>query len=537
MGGMRLVTRTVREARGVSAPPAPGASAGQSAGRRTSLPPDVVADAARRLRAVALIYASVFFLVGPATALVSPSERQAFFSSALRLGPSVLSIAIALAVAWSSRRPGIASGTVLTLGLAFEIAGSYGIAAARYLDPQQEAMTPPGVSWVAVWILLFATMIPSPPRRALAAALLSATAVPVIGSIALALRGELPPAGILAFGLRTFVPYLLVALVAAVAARIVYRLGTELTHARELGSYRLVERLGQGGMGEVWRAEHQLLARPAAIKLIRGSDRGDAPDSLELDARFEREAQVTAGLRSPHTIQLYDFGATDEGSFYYVMELLEGFDLQVLVERFGPVPVERAVHFLGQVCHSLSEAHERGLIHRDIKPANVYACRYGREVDFVKVLDFGLVKPVSDGHDATQAAITGTYGARGTPAFMAPEQALGDRLVDARADLYALGCLAYWLVTAQPVFKGTTPLDTMVKHVHASPDPPSRQTKMPVPPEFDDLVLACLSKNVEARPAGADAVAARLRQIPVGSGWTVDRARSWWDTHAPARPS
>ena len=144
---------------------------------------------------------------------------------------------------------------------------------------------------------------------------------------------------------------------------------------------------------------------------------------------------------------------------------------------------------------------------------------------------------MSEGHDATQVAITGTYGARGTPAFMAPEQALGDRLVDARADLYALGCLAYWLVTAQPVFKGTTPLDTMVKHVHASPDPPSRQTKMPVPPEFDDLVLACLSKNVEARPAGADAVAARLRQIPVGSGWTVDRARSWWDTHAPARPS
>ena len=159
---------------------------------------------------------------------------------------------------------------MLTLGLAFEVLGSYGIAAARYLDRGQQAMAPPGVSWVAVWILLFATMIPTPPSQAMAAALASATAVPVIASLALVLRGELPPAGILAFALRTFVPYLLVALVASVAARIVYRLGTELTHARELGSYRLVERLGEGGMGEVWRAEHQLLARPAAIKLIRG---------------------------------------------------------------------------------------------------------------------------------------------------------------------------------------------------------------------------------------------------------------------------
>ena len=184
------------------------------------------------------------------------------------------------------------------------------------------------------------------------------------------------------------------ALVAAVAARVVYRLGTELTHARELGSYRLVERLGQGGMGEVWRAEHQLLARPAAIKLIRASDRRRPRRGDRATARFEREAQVTAGLRSPHTIQLYDFGVTDDGAFYYVMELLDGFDLQVLVERFGPVPVDRAVHF----CYRSATRSPRpttGLIHRDIKPANVYACRYGREVDFVKVLDFGLVKPVT----------------------------------------------------------------------------------------------------------------------------------------------
>ena len=207
-------------------------------------------------------------------------------------------------------------------------------------------MAPPGVSWVAVWILLFATVIPTPPRQAMAAALASATAVPVVASLSLVLRGDVPAAGIVAFALRTFLPYFLVALVASVAARVVYRLGTELTHARELGSYRLVERLGEGGMGEVWRAEHQLLARPAAIKLIRTQTRLRARDPRSSAARFEREAQVTAGLRSPHTIQLYDFGVTDDGAFYYVMELLDGFDLQVLVERFGPVPVDRAVHLL-----------------------------------------------------------------------------------------------------------------------------------------------------------------------------------------------
>ena len=263
-----------------------GVTATHSSGvRRTSLPPDVVADAARRLRVVALLYAGVFFVVGPLTAIVSPSERQAFFSSALRLGPSLLSISAAIAVAMVSYKAHIAPKLVLAIGLVFEVVGSYGIAAARYLDPGQQAMAPPGVSWVAVWILLFATVIPTPPRQALAAALASATAVPVVASLSLALRGETPAAAILAFGARTFIPYLLVAIVAWVAARVVYRLGTELTHARELGSYRLVERLGQGGMGEVWRAEHHLLARPAAIKLIRGSDEAGGAGAIELQAR------------------------------------------------------------------------------------------------------------------------------------------------------------------------------------------------------------------------------------------------------------
>ena len=448
----------------------------------------------------------------------------------------MLSIGAALAVAVSSYRTGIAPRTVLLLGLVFEVLGSYGIAAARYLDPEQQAIAPPGVSWIAVWILLFATVIPTPPRRALAAALASATAVPVVASLALVLRGDVPSSGIAVFALRTFIPYFLVALVAYVAARVVYRLGTELTHARELGSYRLVERLGEGGMGEVWRAEHHLLARPAAIKLIRTSDEPDSSEARELGARFEREAQVTSTLRSPHTIQLYDFGIADDGAFYYVMELLDGFDLQVLVERFGPVPVDRAVHLLVQTCDSLSEAHDRGLIHRDIKPANVYVCRYGREVDFIKVLDFGLVKPADAEQSATLPELTGAHAAHGTPAFMPPEQALGNRPVDGRADLYALGCVAYWLVTGRPVFQGSSPIDTIVKHVSAVPDPPSRHSSMDVPPDFDALVLECLSKDPDQRPPTADVVASRLRSLSSGRGWNKARAVEWWEMHG-ARPS
>ena len=230
---------------------------------------------------------------------------------------------------------------------------------------------------------------------------------------------------------------------------------------------------------------------------------------------------------------------TDEGSFYYVMELLDGFDLQTLVERFGPVPVERALHVLAQVCHSLGEAHTHGLIHRDIKPANVFVCRYGREVDFVKVLDFGLVKPLSDDQSTrtTRVELTAAHVARGTPAFMAPEQAIGDRPVDTRADLYALGCLAYWLVTGQRVFEGHTAIDTLVKHAHAAPSAPSQRTELAIPGSFDDLVLACLAKDPAARPQTADEVAERLSAIRGLPPWTQARANAWWQLHAPASPS
>ena len=223
-----------------------------------------------------------------------------------------------------------------------------------------------------------------------------------------------------------------------------YGYGVRLRHAREFGSYELVTKLGEGGMGEVWVARHRMLARPAAVKLVRPELLGHDQRSRETAIRrFEREARATAALRSTHTIDVYDFGVTEDGSFFYVMEFLEGLTLDAMVRRYGPISAGRAVYLLRQICHSLGEAHARGMVHRDIKPANIFSSRLGPDCDFVKVLDFGLVKQTSDLNEST--ALTGLGVAAGTPAFMAPEVALSQSDVDSRADIYAVGCVAYWL--------------------------------------------------------------------------------------------
>ena len=332
-------------------------------------------------------------------------------------------------------------------------------------------------------------------------------------------------------------PYLLVVGMAYVGARVVYRLGTEVKRARELGSYRLEEKLGEGGMGEVWRARHRMLARPAAIKLIRPSlaGNGHAGASAEAMRRFQREAEAIARLRSPHTVELFDFGMADDGAFYYVMELLEGLDADSLVRRFGPIPAERAIYLLRQVCHSLSEAQSCGLVHRDIKPANIYLCRYGEEYDFVKVLDFGIVGAVRDtpGGNVTR---TGENAVRGTPAFIAPEQVTGGE-VDGRADIYATGCLAYWFLTGELVFTADTPDGTAAEaragRTHAAVDPGPIG---PFLPSLEDLVLSCLAKDPAQRPQSARELSSRLAQLEGADAWTEDRARDWWLTHAPASP-
>jgi hypothetical protein len=511
-------------------------------GRRTSswtLPPDLREEAVRRVRAVALVYALAYFLAGPALALIGEESRRLLFSRTIFWLPPTLSIAGALLVARLATWNGIPTRVKLYAGLAFEVLGSYGITASEYHDIVAPIMYRMGagdfgLSWVAVWVMLFTVVVPAQPRLALVTAALSLSAIPVM----YALGGNISLHPVESFFILIF-PYLVVLIMAHAGSRVVYGLGTAVTKAREMGSYRLVERLGKGGMGEVWRARHRMLARPAAIKLIRPEVLG-AKDPATRDMllrRFEREAQATALMRSPHTMELYDFGMTDDGTFYYVMELLDGFDLDELVERFGPVPAERAVHFLRQICGSLAEAHEAGLIHRDVKPANLYACRYGREVDFIKVLDFGLVKQGRAPEEGADKLTAGDMSPGGTPAFMSPEQALGDGEVDGRSDIYALGCVAYWLLTGSLVFKGTTPIETVVLHVNREPEPPSRRTTRPVPADLEEIVLACLAKDPADRPQTADELALRLGSVRVAEDWTPPRARQWWDEHRPVSPA
>ncbi|MQA29938.1 MAG: protein kinase [Luteitalea sp.] len=295
------------------------------------------------------------------------------------------------------------------------------------------------------------------------------------------------------------------------------------------GSYRLVTRLGSGGMGEVWLGRHRLLARPAAVKLIRHDVQpGAAREALV--RRFQREAQVTADLRSPHTVQLYDFGVNDSGSFYYVMELLEGLDLHDIVTRFGPQPAERVIMLLRQACRSLGEAHEHGLVHRDIKPANLFVTRLGLECDYVKVLDFGIVKDQPE-HETSILTAEGIL--QGTPAFMAPELVSGESRIDGRADLYSLACAAYWALTGQLVFQASTPAKMLLHHVNTAPLRPSQVSELPIPREFEIVLMACLEKDPALRPSSALELDSQLAGVPSKQPWTQSRAQAWWDAHAP----
>jgi serine/threonine-protein kinase len=276
-----------------------------------------------------------------------------------------------------------------------------------------------------------------------------------------------------------------------------------------------------------------MLARGAAIKLIHpGMLSGDAVRAREVMKRFEREAQATAALRSPHTIEVYDYGLTADGTFYYVMELLEGHTLEGLVERFGPLPAERVVFLLRQACHSLAEAHAAGLVHRDVKPSNMFACRLGLDVDVVKVLDFGLVKMGGPQAPAGEG-LTVEGSLTGTPAYLPPEVALGAGPVDGRADIYALGCVAYWLLTGKPVFEGASAMQVVIDHVRTAPVPPSLRTGQPIPEALERIVLHCLEKDPARRPSSVVALSNQLQALGLESRWTEERAQAWWVQNPP----
>ena len=316
----------------------------------------------------------------------------------------------------------------------------------------------------------------------------------------------------------------------AVSAGPILEIGEHLLNNEvRVGSYNLIERIGAGGMGEVWLARHQLLARPAAVKIVHEAALGIAENPSAARQRFAREAHVTAELQSPHTVQLYDFGITDAGSFYYVMERLRGVDLQRMVERHGPLSAERTVFLLKQACLSLSEAHALGLVHRDIKPGNLFVCRLGQQFDFLKVLDFGVV---SRGGRGSPGPVTEAGLLLGTPAYLAPEL-VAQEPFDGRVDIYSLGCVAFWLLTGRPPFEGADAISVLMQHSSAAPLAPSEVSEKPVPKDLDALVVECLSKDPRQRPADAERLASRLDSLSVAGWWTQQKARAWWASHEP----
>ena len=314
---------------------------------------------------------------------------------------------------------------------------------------------------------------------------------------------------------------------ATAAARVVYGLRREASAARQLGQYTLGEKIGEGGMGAVYRASHAMLRRPTAVKLLLP----ERASEVQL-ARFEREVQLSARLTHPNTITIFDYGRTPDGVFYYAMELLGGATLEEIVECDGPQPPERVARVLEQVSGALAEAHGIGLIHRDIKPANVMLCDQGGMPDVAKVLDFGLVKQL-DQEDGSEAAFaTGEHAITGTPLYMSPEAIVRPEQADGRSDLYSLGAVAYYLLTGRHVFTGTSVIEIFGHHLHTPPVAPETRLGAPIPTALAELVLACLAKDPAARPASAPELLARVESLNLAAGWTVERARSWWNEHA-----
>ena len=377
----------------------------------------------------------------------------------------------------------------------------------------------PASYWISL-ILLYGVFIPNTWRRA-TAVVSGMFVISLMMTVLLRLRHDFVAQSLSWIQVTWWAMQELVGCAGAIiGAHLISTLRRKAFEAKQLGQYRLKKLIGSGGMGQVYLGEHRLLKRPCAIKVIRP---GKAADPMAL-ARFEQEIHITAKLSHPNTVEVYDHGRTEDGTFYYVMEYLPGLSLAQLVERHGPLQGARVVYLLKQICGALSEAHGVGLVHRDIKPENIFAANRGGLNDVAKLLDFGLVKPKPELRELT---LTQEGSLAGTPSYMSPEQAMGDRQPDVRSDIYSLGAVAYFLLTGRPPFERDTPMQVLVAHARDDVVPPS-QVYADVPPDLERVVLRCLAKNPDERFQEAESLQAALADCESNGGWTQAEANRWW---------
>lgn len=492
---------------------------------RQTLSPHTVEDTVQRLAWFCLFCAIVGALIALLERRLQP-DLFTFDHSQLAQLSWIAVVVLSLAMAAICKFGLLSPLATLKLGLTYEVLIAFAISISETALTLANRVPVMGVSRLVLWISLTGVLIPNKPNIKLAVALVSASTWPLAYMLTIQALGfeALPTNQLLVW---IYIPYLMAFLIYFVAKRI-YVLTSDADAAHELGSYRLVSRIGSGGMGEVWRARHSMLARDAAIKLIR-NDLADQPGyrSEARRQRFKQEAQVIACLQSPHTVRLFDFGISQSGSFYYVMELLDGISLETLVEQFGPVPASRIIHMMQQTCDSLEEAHYNGLVHRDVTPNNIFICKVGVEYDFVKVFDFGIAKDVKN-----SSRITREGAVVGTPDYMAPEIVMGEEKIDNRVDIYGIGCTAYFALTGSAVFPAETAGGAAVAHALNPPVPPSQRTENPIPSELEQIILLCLAKEPEDRIQTVRELRDTLMSIAIPE-WTQQDAATWWETHLP----
>ncbi len=494
--------------------PVTGPSATAGAFKQTTTPQLNSDQAASRLALACLATAAVIVLARLVDGLITTPPHIPDPISRLAL----LATLLVAAGLYASARLALLPAPLLIRGaIVFELLAVFSVAVAETGRPLMFPRSA-GLSAAAIVIAVLGPCFPRGPLFILAVGV-SAASTWLLGYVVNAMRMGLPLD--MATALAWSAPNYAIAVSTYLLARAAQRTVTEELDTA-LGGYKLVELLGEGAMGEVWRARHHMLARPAALKIIKASVSGVST------ARFSREANIIASLQSPHTVQLYDFGTMQDGRLDHVMELLEGLSLQTLISQHGPQPEARVVAILRQICQSLEEAHTRDFVHRDLKPSNVMVCRLAGRHDFVKVLDFGLARPIESGSSLTVEGIV-----VGTPEYIAPEMALGSRTVDGKADIYALGCIAYVLLTGKLVFKDENPLKLALRHARDVPRRPSARTDRFITPGLEALVMQCLEKAPAARPPTARAMEEMLASCGVGE-WTDADARAWWERHAPA---